>query len=149
MVRIVLGEVDAPGSLHYLLESEGFVVVARASDEVELARVLENGLDPDVVVLDTDISAESVLVARERAPAAHVIVVWPDGVQNLPHTERIAPWLVYEQLGPAIRRAVQRPRAHVASNPVTEELPSMSDGPMVLALMRRRGLRPASRSRPS
>ena len=39
-VRIVLGEVDAPGSLHYLLESEGFLVVARASDEVELARVL-------------------------------------------------------------------------------------------------------------
>ena len=84
VVRIVLGEVDAPGSLHYLLESEGFVVVARASDEVELARVLENGLDPDVVVLDTDISAESVLVARERAPAAHVIVVWPDGVRTSP-----------------------------------------------------------------
>ena len=115
-VRIVLGEVDAPGSLHYLLESEGFLVVARASDEVELARVLEHGLDPDVVVLDTDISVESVLVAREKAPAAHVIVLWPDGVQNLPNTERIAPWLVYEQLGPAIRRAVHE-RPHASRDP--------------------------------
>ncbi len=134
VVRIVLGEVDAPGSLHYLLESEGFLVVARASDEVELARVLEHGLDPDVVVLDTDISVESVLVARQRAPAAHIIVVWPDGVQNLPHTERIAPWLVYEQLGPAIRRAVRdRPQAHATPGPVTEERPSVSDEPIVPA----------------
>ena len=67
VVRVVLAEVDAPGPLHYLLESEGFLVVARASDEAELARVLDNGLDPDVVVLDTDISVESVLVARQRS----------------------------------------------------------------------------------
>ena len=129
------GEVDAPGSLHYLLEAEGFLVVARASDEVELARVLEHGLDPDVVVLDTDINVESVLVAREKAPAAHVIVVWPDGVQNLPNTERIAPWLVYEQLGPAIRRAVhERPQRRATSGPVTEELLSVSDEPVAPAV---------------
>ncbi len=132
VVRVVLAEVDAPGSLHYLLESEGFLVVARASGEAELARVLDNGLDPDVVVLDTDISVESVLVARQRAPAAHVIVLWPDGVQNLPHTERIAPWLVYELLGPAIRRAVrERPQRQAIEDADTAEL-SASEEPIVL-----------------
>ena len=135
VVRVVLAEVDGPGSLHYLLESEGFLVVARASDEAELARVLDNGLDPDVVVLDTDISVESVLIARQRAPSAHVIVLWPDGVQNLPNTERIAPWLVYELLGPAIRRAVrERPqRQAIEDSDTTEHPSSASDEPIVLA----------------
>jgi len=133
VVRVVLAEVDAPGPLHYLLESEGFLVVARASDETELARALDNGLDPDVVVLDTDISVESVLVARQLAPSAHVIVLWPDGVQHLPHTERIAPWLVYELLGPAIRRAVrERPQRQAIPDGDPEEVPSASDEPIVL-----------------
>jgi hypothetical protein len=38
--RVVLAEADAPGSLHYLLEAEGFQVVGCASDEDELGRVL-------------------------------------------------------------------------------------------------------------
>jgi len=129
VVRIVLAEVDAPGPLQYLLESEGFLVVGCASDEEELARVLQPGLDPDVVVLDTDVSVTSVLIARERAPSAHVIVLWPEGVQHLPGTERIAPWLMYEQLGPAIRRAAhERPQRHAGPDAVTQELTSITDG---------------------
>jgi hypothetical protein len=133
VVRVVLAEIDAPGSLHYLLESEGFLVVARAADEAELARVLDNGLDPDVIVLDTEISVESVLIARQRAPSAHVIVLWPDGVQSLPNTERIAPWLVYEQLGPAIRRAIRaRPQLQALEDAETAEPAAASDAPIVL-----------------
>jgi hypothetical protein len=103
--RVVLAETDAPGTLHYLIEAEGFRVAGCAADESELRRVLEQDLQPEVIVLDTDISATALLVARELSPSSHVIVIWPEGVQVPSAAERIAPSLVYEQLGPAIRRA--------------------------------------------
>src|SRR3954463_4090512 len=106
--RVVLAETDAPGSLHYLLEAEGFQVVGCAADEQELGRVLGQGLRPDVIVLDADIVATSVLVAREFAPQSHVIAIWPDAVQPPPGGERLDPRLVYEELGPAIRRYMDR-----------------------------------------
>jgi len=106
--RVVLAETDAPGSLHYLLEAEGFQVVGCAADEQELGRVLAQGLRPDVIVLDADIVATSVLVAREFAPQSHVIAIWPDAVQPPPGGERLDPRLVYEELGPAIRRYMDR-----------------------------------------
>ena len=106
--RVVLAEVDAPGSLHYLLEAEGFHVVGCASDERELSRVLGQGLDPDVIVLDADIAATSVLVARDHAPEAHVIAIWPDDVSPPPGGERVSPRLVYEDLGPMIRRHLDK-----------------------------------------
>lgn len=107
VVRVVLAELDAPGPLHYLIEAEGFQVIGCASDEIELGRVLQQDVYPDVIVLDADISATSVLVAHEQAPSARVIVIWPDGVLLPRDAERVAPWLVYEQLGPTIRHAVQ------------------------------------------
>jgi hypothetical protein len=106
--RVVLAEVDAPGSLHYLLEAEGFQVVGCAGDDEELGRVLGQDLRPDVVVLDADIVATSSLVARELAPEAHLIAIWPDAVQPPPGGERISPRQVYEELGPAIRRHMDR-----------------------------------------
>ena len=106
--RVVLAEVDAPGSLHYLLEAEGFHVVGCASDERELGRVLGQGLDPDVIVLDADIAATSVLVARDHAPEAHVIAIWPDGVLPPVGGEQVSPRLVYEDLGPMIRRHLDK-----------------------------------------
>ncbi|TMK88087.1 MAG: hypothetical protein E6G43_09550, partial [Actinobacteria bacterium] len=69
VVRVVLAESDPPGPLHYLIESEGFQVVGCASDEVDLARVLAR-IQPDVIVLDAEISATSALVAREKAPSS-------------------------------------------------------------------------------
>jgi len=80
VVRVVLAESDPPGPLHYLIESEGFRVVGCASDEVDLARVLAR-IQPDVIVLDAEISATSALVAREKAPSSELIVLWPDGVR--------------------------------------------------------------------
>ncbi len=106
--RVVLAEVDAPGSLNYLLEAEGFHVVGCASDERELSRVLGQGLDPDVIVLDADIAATSALVARELAPEAHVIAIWPDGVLPPAGGEQVSPRLVYEDLGPMIRRHLDK-----------------------------------------
>ena len=106
--RVVLAEADAPGSLHYLLEAEGFQVVGCASDDAELGRVLGQGLRPDVIVLDADIVATSILVARQLAPEAHLIAVWPEAVQPPPGGERVDPRMVYEELGPAIRRHMDR-----------------------------------------
>ena len=104
MVRVVLAEIGSPGPLHYLIEGEGFQVVGCASNDAELARVLAH-VEPDVVVLDADVSATSVLVAREEAPSSELIVLWPEGVQLPAGAERVHPRLVYQDLGPAIRRA--------------------------------------------
>jgi hypothetical protein len=104
VVRVVLAEADAPGSLHYLIEAEGCRVVGCASDDIELRRVLEQDVRPDVIVLDGEVTASALLVARELSPSSHVIVIWPDGVQLPSAAERVPPRLVYEQLGPTIRR---------------------------------------------
>ena len=104
MVRVVLAEIGSPGPLHYLIEGEGFQVVGCAANDAELARVLAQ-VEPDVVVLDADVSATSALVAREEAPTSELIVLWPEGVQLPAGAERVHPRLVYQDLGPAIRRA--------------------------------------------
>jgi hypothetical protein len=104
VVRVVLAEIGSPGPLHYLIEGEGFQVVGCASNDAELARVLAH-VEPDVVVLDADVSATSALVAREEAPSSELIVLWPEGVQLPAGAERVHPRLVYQDLGPAIRRA--------------------------------------------
>jgi hypothetical protein len=106
----VLAEIDPPGPLHYLIESEGFQVVGCASNDADLARVLAH-VQPDVIVLDADVSATSALVAREEAPSSELIVLWPDGVQLPSGAERVHPRLVYQDLGPAIRHAADDRRA--------------------------------------
>ena len=124
--RVVLAEADAPGSLHYLLEAEGFQVVGCASDEDELGRVLGQGVRPDVIVLDADVVATSSLVARQLAPEAHVIAVWPDAVQPPPGGERVDPRMVYEELGPAIRRHMDRRTVPVPVIAMPAEEPVMA-----------------------
>jgi hypothetical protein len=108
-VRVVLAETTSPGSLHYLLEAEGFQVLGCASNERDLIRMLTQDVDPDVIVFDSDISVTSVSVVNEYAPGVLVIVIWPDGVQPPAGARRVAPCLVYEELGPAIRSAVSAP----------------------------------------
>lgn len=108
-VRVVLADASSSGTLHYLLEAEGFQVVGSASDEWELRRVLRQDIRPDVIVLDRDITVGSVAIASSYAPDAQVIVIWPDGVQAPTGARRIAPWLIYRELGPTIRAALDRP----------------------------------------
>jgi hypothetical protein len=120
-VRVVLAEAESPGALHYLLEAEGFQVVGCASSERDLMRVLAQDVRPDAIVFDQDITVTSVAVAKELAPAAQVIVIWPDGVQPLAGTRRVSPRLVYEELGPAIRLALETP-ALVQAAPVVAQI---------------------------
>jgi DNA-binding NarL/FixJ family response regulator len=130
VVRVVLAENDSPGPLHYLIESEGFQVVGCASDDADLARVLGQ-VQPDVIVLDADIIATSALVAREKAPSSELIVVWPDGVQLPPAAERVHPRLVYQDLGPAIRRAAddRRTRHPAAIEPADDDVEAPDEAP--------------------
>jgi hypothetical protein len=116
VVRVVLAEPDAPGPLQYLLEAEGFRVVGCASDEVELDRILQQDVDPDVVVLDTEFSIASVAVARERAPAAHVISEPMVIIRRarIPAPKRKAP----PGSGRRLWRLRNRPRAH-STRPTT------------------------------
>jgi hypothetical protein len=123
VVRVVLAEIGSPGPLHYLIEGEGFQVVGCASNDAELARVLAH-VEPDVVVLDADVSATSALVAHEEAPSSELIVLWPEGVQLPAGAERVHPRLVYQDLGPAIRRAAagRRNRHPVIVEPDDDDL---------------------------
>ena len=91
-------------------------------------RVLEQDIHPDVIVLDRDITVTSVLIAQTHAPSAQVIVIWPDGVQALTGTRRVAPRLVYEQLGPAVRRSLEAAPVLVAAGSVVST--SVSSAPL-------------------
>jgi hypothetical protein len=127
-VRVVVAEPVSAGSLQYLLEAEGFQVVGCASDERELERVLDQDLHPDVIVLDADVVATSVLVVRHHEPDAHVVVIWPDGVQPPRGADRVPPAAVYEELGPTIRRHAE---THAVADPIIV-LPD--DAPPTVAL---------------
>ena len=144
MVRVLLAENDSPGPLHYLIESEGFQVVGCASDDVDLAHVLGQ-VHPDVIVLDADISATSVLIAREKAPSSELIVVWPDGVQPPPAAACVHPRLVYQDLGPAIRRAAddRRTRHPTSIEPADDDLEAPGEAPVTvdIAIAQRTSIR--------
>jgi hypothetical protein len=108
----------APGPLHYLLEGEGFQVLGCASDDEELTRLLSQSIQPDVIVVDSEVPATTVMVAREFAPASELIVIWPDGVVPPASADQVLPELVFEDLGPAVRRAAERNRLR---RPVVDE----------------------------
>ena len=106
-VRIVVGEGRSArmGFLRFVLQSEGYQVVAQASSASELARVLTDE-QPDVVVLDDGIGATAVQMTHEISPASKVILVWPGAVVPIGGDARVEPNEVLRSLGPAVARAV-------------------------------------------
>jgi hypothetical protein len=119
VVRVVLAEAAAaPGPLHYLLEGEGFQVLGCASDDSELTRLLTQSTQPEVIVVDAAVPATTVMVAHEFAPGSELIVIWPDGVVAPASADQVLPELVFEDLGPAVRRAAKRNRLR---RPVVED----------------------------
>jgi len=93
------------GFLRFVLESEGYDVVAQASSAAELARVLAVHL-PDVVVLDDGIGATAVQMTHDVSPGAKVILVWPGAVVPIGGYARVDPGDVLRSLGPTVARAV-------------------------------------------
>src|SRR3989442_1842041 len=105
-VRIVVGEGRSArmGFLRFVLESEGYDVVAQASSAGELARVLAVHR-PDVVVLDDGIGATAVQMTHDVSPGAKVILVWPGAVVPVGGYARVDPDDVLRSLGPTVARA--------------------------------------------
>jgi hypothetical protein len=108
-VRVMVGEGQTArkGLLRFVLENEGFDIVAEATSTLELAQRLVIHR-PDVVVLDDGIDASAVGMMREVLPAAKVILVWPKGVSAVGADARLEPSEVMTTLGSTVARVVGR-----------------------------------------
>jgi len=112
------------GFLRFVLESEGYDVVAQASSAAELARVLALHR-PDVVVLDDGIGATAVQMTHDVSPGAKVILVWPGAVVPIGGYARVDPGDVLRSLGPTVARAVgtmAAPRESVITSDWTDRV---------------------------
>ena len=120
-IRVMVGEGQSArkGLLRFVLENEGYDVVAEATSTLELAQRLVIHR-PDVVVLDDGIDASAVGMMREVLPSAKVILVWPRGVAAVGVEARLEPSEVMTSLGSTVARVVGRgpliapPRPRVA-----------------------------------
>ena len=108
-VRVMVGEgqTSRKGQLRFVLENEGYEVVAEATSTLELAQRLVIHR-PDVVVLDDGIDASAVGMLREVLPSAKVILVWPRGVAAVGVEARLEPSEVMTSLGSTVARVMGR-----------------------------------------
>jgi hypothetical protein len=108
-IRVMVGEGQTArkGLLRFVLENEGYDVVAEATSTLELAQRLVIHR-PDVVVLDDGIDASAVGMMREVLPSAKVILVWPRGVAAVGVEARLEPAEVMTSLGSTVARVVGR-----------------------------------------
>jgi hypothetical protein len=108
-IRVMVGEGQSArkGLLRFVLENEGYEVVAEATSTLELAQRLVIHR-PDVVVLDDGIDASAVGMMREVLPSAKVILVWPRGVAAMGVEARLEPSEVMTSLGSTVARVVGR-----------------------------------------
>jgi hypothetical protein len=108
-IRVMVGEGQTArkGLLRFVLENEGYEVVAEATSTLELAQRLVIHR-PDVVVLDEGIDASAVGMMREVLPSAKVILVWPRGVTAVGVEARLEPAEVMTSLGSTVARVIGR-----------------------------------------
>ncbi len=91
-VRIVVGEGPSArtGLLRFVLDGEGYDVVAEAATTAELARLMATHR-PDIVVLDDGIGAIAVGMINEMSPNTKVVLVWPGAVMPIGGAARVEP----------------------------------------------------------
>jgi hypothetical protein len=108
-VRVMVGEGQTArkGLLRFVLENEGYDVVAEATSTLELAQRLVIHR-PDVVVVDDGIDASAVGMMREVLPSAKVVLVWPRGVTAVGADARLEPSEVMTSLGSTVGRLMGR-----------------------------------------
>jgi hypothetical protein len=108
-IRVMVGEGETArkGLLRFVLENEGYDVVAEATSTLELAQRLVIHR-PDVVVLDEGIDASAVGMMREVLPSAKLILVWPRGVTAVGVEARLEPSEVMTSLGSTVARVIGR-----------------------------------------
>jgi len=108
-IDVVVGEGQPArrGLLRFVLEGEGFRVLAEATSTTELVRVLAVHR-PDVVVLDDGVSPSAVVIVREMLPGTKVVLVWPPDVVPISGDATVDPTEVLRALGPTVERACGR-----------------------------------------
>jgi hypothetical protein len=104
-VRIVVGEglSTRQGLLRFVLDGEGYDVVAEASTAAELARLIATH-HPEVAVLDDGIGATAVGMINEMSPDTKVVLVWPGAVMPVGGAARVEPHRVLQDLGTTVER---------------------------------------------
>jgi hypothetical protein len=88
-------------------------VVGQASTPGDLLRLLAV-IGPDVIVLDAEVSATAALSARDLAPQAGIVVVWPSAVSSSVADRQVEPARAAFDLPDAVRRAIRLKEARVA-----------------------------------
>jgi hypothetical protein len=92
------------GLLRFVLEGEGFLVLADASTAVELVQALAVHR-PEAVILDDAIGSTAVVLTREMCPDAKIVLVWPSDLSPINGDATVDPTQVLRELGPAVERA--------------------------------------------
>jgi hypothetical protein len=125
-IGVVIGEGNRArkGMLRFVLEGEGFAVLAEATTAVELVQALAVHR-PDAVVLDDAIGSIAVVLSREMSPDAKVVLVWPPDLTPINGDATVAPTQVLRELGAAIERACGVPEVE----PATATVRSMTTRP--------------------
>ena len=105
-VGVVVGEGHPVrrGLLRFVLEGEGFLVLADASTAVELVQALAVHR-PEAVILDDAIGSTAVVLTREMCPDAKIVLVWPSDLSPINGDATVDPTQVLRELGPAVERA--------------------------------------------
>lgn len=125
-IGVVVGEGHPvrKGLLRFVLEGEGFMVLADASTAVELVQALAVHR-PEAVVLDEVIGTTAVVLTREMCPDAKIVLVWPSDVSPITGDATVDPTQVLRELGPAVERACGLP----TPEPVPATVSSMTSRP--------------------
>jgi hypothetical protein len=135
-VRIVVGEGPSTrkGLLRFVVDGEGYDVVAEASTTAELARLMATHR-PDVVVLDDGIGATAVGMINEMSPNTKVVLVWPGAVMPIGGAARVEPARVLQDLGPTIERLTGQESATTAGRGPALIESATSDPDMLNAML--------------
>lgn len=123
-IGVVVGEGHPMrrGLLRFVLEGEGFTVLADVSTAVELVQALAVH-HPDVVVLDDGVGPTAVVLTREMRPDAKIVLVWPPDLVSIRGDATVDPTQVLRELGPAVERACGVP----ANEPAGATVRTMTD----------------------
>lgn len=115
-IGVVVGEGHPVrrGLLRFVLEGEGFVVLADASTSVELVQALAVHR-PEAVVLDDAIGITAVVLTREMCPGAKIVLVWSSELAPINGDATVDPTQVLRELGPAVERACGLPEVEPVS----------------------------------